>query len=373
MRALTFVIAVLFASVLFAEPAQALDDIILNDGQVRRAEILEVNADSIRVRGRPRSGGVATLTVPASRLDPHFFYGLRDARLGDDVQGRIQLALWAVEHGLFSRAKLQIQKAAEIDKEAVAQFRAEELPKIRDGIVAKVLASAKADMEEGRLEAAETKIEAILARAPDTPAGAEARDLLPVLDAKLRDQREAEKQAQREQLAEEARKAAEERDRLLEPANSQIEKAQALVSRALRDDSASRSLDHLRSAISTFGAARKRLQDLAENHADDAELVAEAQKGEQVCVDGMIEAHEHRADIFIWRGNLTSAREELAEARKLDPDNDDLDSLEQRIDQGETDTDWGLRWRRAAVGGGRPGGRFPARGGGVRGGGGRRR
>ena len=59
-----------------AGEALALDDVILADGSVRKAKILKVLDDGIEVKFSPRGGGTAQMKLPASRLDPHFFYNL---------------------------------------------------------------------------------------------------------------------------------------------------------------------------------------------------------------------------------------------------------------------------------------------------------
>jgi tetratricopeptide (TPR) repeat protein len=370
MRTPRLALLVLSLSVLSARAARALEDVILNDGSVHRAEILAVNEDSIRVRFSPKSGGTAELVVPAAKLDPHFFYGLRDKAAGDDAKAHLKLALWAVEAGLFSRARAQVAKAAELDPQLVKDIEEGKLPEIREGIATKILESAREDAEAGRLEMAEKKLELLLARLPDTDAGTSAVEDYQALAPRLEEARAKAEQAERERLDEAARKADEERAKLFEDVDKDVAEGRKDLRAGLTEDSEQQTLVLLGRAITHGESALKRLERLAKDHPDDAVLAKKIEEYRLLITRAMVNAHLKRADVYTWRGATNDARQEIAAARELDPENPDLATAEQAVDYRESDDALGLRWQRER----RAGLRFKAGGAGrAAGGGGRRR
>lgn len=74
---------------------------------------------------------------------------------------------------------------------------------------------------------------------------------------------------------------------------------------------------------------------------------------------GMVKAHLHRAEIYIFRGDAKEAQAEIAAAQAIDPENADVAAAAVRAEQAGDDFDiQERRWRRArtAAGNGRFGG-----------------
>lgn len=362
--------SLLIALSLAAAAGAFADTVILNDGTIRRGEILEVLEDGIRVRFTPKGGGTAEMRVNARRLDAHFFYALRADAVGDDAKARLKLAMWAFEAGLFSRARIQVEEASRLDPELVKDIREGRLPEIRDGIADRVLASAKADIDAGRDAVAQRKLEILLARLPDTEAGTAAVEVYQALRDEMRgrEAREAQerKEAELEQAAEEERKAAEERHRLLAPAERDLRRANDELSAGLTEDNEARALNRLGSAVSRGQSAVRRLDRLARDRAGDAKLMAEVEAQRKQATDLLVRAHLMRAEVEAWRGSTSRSRREIEAARKLDPDNPRITATEEAIANREDSDALELQWTRSR----RQGHRF--RGGGPAGGGGRR-
>ncbi|MFV1958326.1 MAG: hypothetical protein ACC662_02815 [Planctomycetota bacterium] len=347
--------------------ALALDEVILNDGSVRHADILEVLENGIRVKFRPKSGGKVEMVVPASKLDPAFFYALRKKAIGDNAEDHLKLALWAFDAGLFARAKAQIEEVARLDPQLVKDIEEGKLPEIREGIARKVLESAQKDVKKGRLERAEQKLQALLARMPDTGAGTEAVGIYKALlgqveekEAKLEEQRLA-------KMEEDQQKAERELRKKVEPIKRDLKAGKKYLSDGLTEDSESKALDLLKRAIQKGGAALQKLDKLAKDNPDDADLQQRIADVRRKTIAGMVQAYIQRADIYTWRAARTMARKELKKARELDPENPDITAAEGRVDDSESDDALGLRWQRNR----REGLRFGGRGlmGGARGGG----
>src|SRR5262245_21534856 len=364
-------IGIVLGSALLAGPASA-EEVLLADGNALDAKVLEVPEDAIRVTYSPKGGGTVTMDYPAARLDPPYFYGLRDQAAGQDAKAHIKLALWAVEQGMFSRGKSQVKKAAAIDPGLVKSIEEGKLPELRDVIADRILGSAERDIQAGRLEVAAGKLEIILPRLPHTEAGNKDRDVMKALEAK-EDEEEAKQEAKKAaedeaKLKEEEKKAAAERKKLLDGVWKGLKQGKKWMNEGLEEDSDSRALELLEKALGRGKEGLDDLDELVKTHAADATLVSEAQTWRRKVVAAMVRVRLHRAEIYLWRSSLNQARDEVKAAMALDPQNPDILTALSRIDDAQSDDDWGLRWRRGgAAGGGRFGG---GRGGG---GGGRRR
>ena len=349
-----------------AAPALAdVQDILLDDGRVVRGEILEIRDDGLRVKGGVKSGGQAEIVIRADLLDAEWFYGIRDKAAGEDAKAHLKLAMWALDRGLFSRAQLQVRRAAAIDPKLVKDILEGKLPDIRDGIAAKILESARRDAKEGRPANAVRKVEILLARLPDTPAGAEAADYLAELETQVGEKEKKDQDDARAKLAEAERKAQEDCDRLLTPVEETLTKGRARASAALGEDNQPKAVEMLGEALKMGDAALERLESLSKQKTDDAMFQGRVAELKTRITAAMVKGRLHRAEMFVWRGSHPQAKAEIAKVRELDPGNLDAEALETRIDESEEDTKDDRNWTRGARGDSRFGGR--------RGGGGGRR
>ena len=373
-----FLAAMLAAGTFLAAAGPALaavEDILLDDGTIRRGEILEIMDDGIRAKGRAKGGGFVELKIPDYKLDPEWFYDLKDKAAGNDAKAHLRLALWSIEKGLFSRAKLQVNRATQLDPALVKDIKEGKLPEIREGIAMRVLESARKDLKAGLAERALTKVELVLARTPDTPAGAEAVDFLPEVEAAVAAAAEKQKEDARTKLAEAEKKAEDERDRLLAPVEETLMKAKKLNSEGLCEDNQPKALEMIGGALKMADACVEKMDSLAKGHEGDEAIKARIADLRGRTVSAMVKAHLHRAELYVWRGSLPQAKAEIEKVEKLDPGNPEASALEARIAEIEEDNSDEQRWRRDGPGDSRFGGRRGGGGGGGSkggGGGGRR-
>jgi hypothetical protein len=340
-----------------ASPAWALEDILFEDGQVRRGEILEVLEDGIRAKGKAKSGGIVEMKIPESKLDAEWFYNLRDRAAGTDAKAHLRLALWALDRGLFSRARLQVRRATELDPALVKDIQEGKLPEIRDGIAAKILESARRDLKAGLADRALQKVELLLARMPDTPAGAEAADFLPEVEAAAVAKEEKDRADARAKLAEAERKAEEERDRALAPVEETLQKAKKLGSAGLQEDNQPKALEMVGQALKMAEGALERMDSLAKSHEGDEAMRARVAELRGRTVAAMVKGHLHRAEMYVWRGSHPQAKAEIEKVEALDPGNSAADALAARIAEVDEQNSEEQRWRRGGTGDSRFGGR----------------
>lgn len=346
-----------------AAPAAA-EDILLEDGTVYAGTVKELGTKEVTFELRMKGGATVTMKLPAARFDAAWLYGLLDAQAGQDARAHVDLAVWAVERGLFSRAKAQMLKAEELDPAFVAGLREGKFPEIRDGIATQLAASAEADVKAGRLDAAQQKLEVLVTRLSDTEGGNRARAMLPPLEEQIeaRDARLAEEA--RARLAEAERKAAEERARKLASFDAEKAKARKLAVEGLTEDDDGRALDLLGKALAKGDALLEQLDALAKGAGDDRELLAEVADRRARILQAIVKVRLHRCDLYVFRGMGQAATKEVAAAQAVAPDDPDVAAAAVRAARAEEGKDdiSDVRWRRAAT----TGSRFGRTGGGGR-------
>lgn len=340
------------------------DELITADGTTHSCEIVSVGEDGVVAKGKLKTGEAVELKVPVARLDAHWFYDRRDAAIGNDAKARVKFALWCVENDLFSRAKVQMKKAAAADPTMVEQLVAGKYPEIREKIAGRILASAEADLAAAKFEPARDKLEILLARLSDTEAGGKARETIRSLETRQTQVAAAEASEAQAKLDENARKAADARAKLLADVDAEYAKGREYAMEGLTEDNHGKALDLMEKALGRGDAATKKLDAIDKDHAADAELITEAKARRDKLRAGMVKVHIHRADLYMWRGSLPDAKKAIEAARAIDPTNPAIDAAMERLLAADDDDDWDRRVRpehRAS------GSRFGGRAGGGRG------
>jgi hypothetical protein len=337
-----------------AAPARA-EDVLLVDGTVFTGKVDKVEKDGVTIT-MAVGGGTATLKVDAARLDPAYFYGLLDGVADQDAKAHVELAVWCIEQGLFSRARLQMRRAEQLDPDFVRGLREDQFPEMREGIATQILASAEADVKAGRLDVAEQKYEVLLLRLPDTEAGGKSREAMAALQPLLEAREAQAAEAGRKKLAEAERKAAEERAKKFASFDPKLAELKKLALEGLSEDGDAKALSLLDTALTRAKARLADLDDLAKGAGADEALAQEVADRRGRIRRGMVKVHLHRADLYLYRGAVNDAKREVEAARALDPQNADVVAAAVRVAHHDADVDVSeQRWRRAraAAGSGR--------------------
>jgi tetratricopeptide (TPR) repeat protein len=352
MRLLTAVAA----AALVAWPAARAfaDELITADGTCHTCEVVSVAEDGVVAKGKLKTGEPIELKVPVARLDPNWFYDRRDAAIGNDAKARVRFAVWCVENDLFSRAKIQVKKAAEADPKLMEDLAGGKYAEIREKIAGRILASADADVAAQKFGPAREKLEILLGRLSDTEAGGKARDAVRALDAKEASADAARDAAEKAKLDEAAKKAAETRAKLLADVDDEYAKGKQLATDGLTEDQPGKALDLLEKALARGDAAMKKLDAIEKDPklVADAELMAEAKARRAKVTKGMVKVRIHRADLYMWRGSLSDAKKELDAAKAIDPTDPSINSALERLLAANDDDDFENRLRPVQHGGG---------------------
>jgi len=312
------------AAILVAQGAFAEDTLIFSrEGDVYHGKVLESTADSITV-DVDIDGTRSTHTVAAERFDPHFFYRVRDEALGDDVAGRIVLAKWAVDNGLFARAKAQMDLCRSIDPKAVEEFMKTEFPKIKEGIAASLIEAANKAFRVGSMTNAQKYASAILTKLQGTSQDEAAKALLVKIQAKIDEQEEKERAQIRRSDATnatiEANKQVALRDATLGPVEREIDGAETANQNGL----AGKNLTEQKSGFETAAARYKKAIQLCGDFSkktEDADLLKALSSMSATATEGAVQAYLNLANVYSSRGNYVKGTEYCNLALAVDPNN----------------------------------------------------
>lgn len=294
---------------LFGVPAWA-DDILLHDGHTLDATVVSSTEQGIAVSKTLPDGGAMKYKISASGLDPHWFYALRNAALGQDADGRMHLALWAYENGLFNQARAQYAKVQKLDPKVAAAFKGSLVPGLRAGIASTMLKGAKKRIRDGQFREAKSILAKVITALGDTPAAAAARALIPSVQQgveKGNRQREATVQHDADDAA---RTQLQDNDKRLDPVRAFIRQGLHLESRGLSAVHQTPALASFAGAVDQFHKALRRIAELRKEHAADAALQQSLASCFQTAAKGWIESHANRAQIFLTRADYTDAKRE---------------------------------------------------------------
>ena len=312
-----------------AEVCQAQDLIFLKDGTVMRGKVTGSDWKVVKVAAETEAG-TEDLTISVSRLEPFFYYRVRDKALGDDAPARIQLALYAFDNELYSRSKIQMQRAEAIDPKVVEKFRKETLPPLLEGFAAKVLRSAQRALRNGSTKMAKKYASAILTKAPNTKAAVEASALLEEVQKKI-DEKEDAQRAQRRKMAaqteaSEAKVAADKREAVLGPVEKAIDDGQRHNHRGLTTKQTTDAKDAFVQAGGKFEHALKMIATRRKDVTDKETLAHLDSLATQAKQEG-VDAYLNAANLLSARGSYKSALTMIHKALAIDPDSSEAKTL----------------------------------------------
>jgi tetratricopeptide (TPR) repeat protein len=333
----TLVVSIFFLAA--AGASQASELIFLKDGTVVKGEVTASTETSVTA-----VVGGTTYTVSADKFDPHFFYRVRDKALGNDAAGRIQLAKYAVMNDMFTRAKAQVDQAEAIDPEFVKKFRAEELPKIAEGIAGRLLKAARRAQRAGSTKMAKKYASIILVKFEGTKAEVEAETVLEEVQKTI-DDKTAALRAQRAKMAQQledakARLAAAERENVLKPVEKVLDSASRLNHLGLKAKGMTDAKNKFEAAGAKYENALRMVDKRLKNSTDE-EATKNLQHLQQEARDGGVQAYLNAANAYSSRGSYQNATKMTNRALALDPNSQEAKSL--RASVSTASGGWGFR------------------------------
>lgn len=348
MRVRYVILAALVTLCCFAADASAQGNkmmIYLANGHAFEATVLEADWDKVKL-SRDIGGGQATeITLKISELDPHFVYSEVSKSLGNDAKERINLAKFCVDHGMFARAKAEMDRARAADPAVVEEFMQTEFPKIKDGLADRILKHARQCATRGSHDAAKRYASLILTNFEGTAAEPEAEKLLDDIQAKM-DAKTAKKREQRrkseEAKEENAAKIVEQkRDSVLGPIEKAIDSASTINTRGLKTKNMGQARREFDAAGKKYESAIKKADKALEQGAPDEATTQSIQEMRATAVQGGVRAYLNAAHALSSRGTYQEATAFCNRALVLDPEN--AEALSARATISTTSGGWGVR------------------------------
>ena len=332
-----------FVALAITTTATAQDEQLLfaKGGAVYHGKVLSSDATSATVHLR---GEEKAITVDAAKFDPHCFYTIRDKALGDDANGRIELAKFCVDNDLYSRAKVQMDRARQTDPKVVEKFMETEFPKIKEGLAARVMASANRAFQNNSMKNAHNYASLILTKFQGTKVDAQAEALLTKVQAKIdadQEKRRAQRRKSEARSAEvDAKQEEAKRDSMLSPIEKAIDSAEKANNRGLTAKNLSKQKAGLESAASKYVHAMKQA-DAAAKSAQEPDLQKALGEMSATAKGGAIQAYINLANVYSSRGNYVKGTEYCNKALAIDPNNAEAKSARATIST--TTGGWGGR------------------------------
>lgn len=178
MKYLTIPAAILAATLLLSGFCQGQEvSIILKDGQTFVGEVLDVSADSVKVKYKT-ADGEKNGTFRIADLEVHSAYSILRQAAGDDAKAQLELAKFCMYNNMFTACIAHYHRAKDLDPAFMEKFDREEKPRLKENWAAKLLAKAERHIEKKKWEEAEEELSTILTYLFETKAADKARALI---------------------------------------------------------------------------------------------------------------------------------------------------------------------------------------------------
>lgn len=300
----------------------------LKDGTLVRAEIERVDRDRNRVQYTFYAGGGSGRTersldefAPQSQ-----FNMLRSTLAADDVEGRVQLAAFAVDNGLIAAAQREILKARDIAKDIgiapeVEARIMEEAVKALDGLLRGLL-------DEGKMKDANFILHEIMAGERITEA--QKSHFTQLVQSKSRQIQDA---AARERATARTAQLSVQRERQLKPLEDRLQRGKSLEQRALQNlSNQSQARSAYNGAVRDFDYVIKAAARLSDRHEDDSDFTAELASLSRQAEDEKISSLLSLASIYTTRGSFNDAMGSVGQVLAMDRENRQALNMRARIE-----------------------------------------
>lgn len=324
--------ALLFGAIVLAaalvRPADAqLKSLTMKDGSEVRVVILEDDGTTLKVRK-----GTKKFEIAYAELSLPSVYMLKADRTPKrDGKAQLALADWAVEQGLFQRAREHYFKAVDADgdlkEKAIAGYRR------ADQAQCKALLDLAKQAHEKKDEQTEEKVLShLMTTFPGSPEAAEADKMLEQLQLR------GETKSVLDRLDNDARKVA-------ERAKVHYDKAVEANKRGLRNTRReSQSAPRFEGALKHLATCSKLIKRIGEEYQQDDKVVARIKKVNGMIRDTEIQVLLNLGHVYTARQNFIKAQGYVGKALSIDPKNKDALAARGRIELAASSDRRG--WRR---------------------------
>jgi len=302
------------------------EQVLLKSGTEYMADVVSSSDQEMTIRF-VQAGTPVTLTLRRDQIAAPSWYRVRAIAIGDDARGRVELARFGAENGLFFQAERDLNRAVKLDPSLSAEVDVE-IARVRDGAALLLIALAREALERGDVTKAESLVSTTLTRYGGTAQADAARELVDRVAARkleLEEQREAERAAKL--VAQEAARQV----ALLDGARKKIETARKRNIEGLKHSSLSQAQGSFVASIRSYDQALREVDRiLAQDNGD--QLRSRVDEVRSVVIQEAIEVHVSLGSTYLVRGSFTTALTHANEALALDTRNQYAKEFRARVE-----------------------------------------
>ncbi len=317
---MTFVVS----AALLASPT---DLIVLNDGSKLIGRIKSVNAEGVSF-AYTHDGAAVIGTFARERLEPHSWFVVRSGAVANDAAARLELARYAIDHGMYAIAEHELDRVAALDA-SLEPAIVSERRRARDGAAKTLLGIARVALDKGDLDRAWALGGTVLTRYRGSASDADARAFVDELEGA---RAIAAEKAQVAARAESDRKEADARAAIMEPARQHFDKGQLRNVAGLKSSDLGEALNAFGAAAGHFQNAMKAAAAAADTNANDSKLVELARSIEFDARRSIARAHVNMGSLYVVRGSYVKALEHANHALAANPDDAYAEAFRARVE-----------------------------------------
>jgi tetratricopeptide (TPR) repeat protein len=320
--------------------------IALKNGKSITGKVVESTDDSVTFTFKS-NGTDVTSTLRARELEPSSFYAIRSASLTDSATDHLALAKYIADQGMYAQARMHYEIARSLDPAMIADFDKEELPKIKNGIAARLLASAKRNVERDKLDDAKRDLSTILTLAYETTSAPEAKTLIDNVYRELGRRSLAEASGQREQKdAAATKKFEDDQKQAFGPMLEAQERGRKLNGEGLQNTkSQTEAMQSFKSAAEQFKRGLQRLDTVEKDRGKDPDWAPVIGKYRESLTQELVDALVNAGNVALGRSAIPDAREFADQALAADPQSSYAQSFRASVEAAANSSDrWPKRW-----------------------------
>ncbi len=289
--------------------------ITLKDGSEVHGQLLSI--DDLQVTGVVHPDGEER-TYKREELTPGSWYMVRSRTVGDDARGRLELARFCVEKGLFGNAKAELEQVWDLD-ESLRDPAKELWQRANEGGATSLLQIAENALKRRQFANAKRLASLILTEYQDTAAAQRAAEILDELHTNEEATPSMQQQVHQPLTEAQVDKMRETDPRAVE-ARKFLERARERNLKGLKEKSLSAAVAQYEGSVADFRKVLEIADRVLLEEKDEPVIVERVTKLKGTITDEMVEAYINWAGVLATRGSYPNAGEVIDQCLTVVPD-----------------------------------------------------
>ncbi|MCZ6598501.1 MAG: hypothetical protein O7B99_12735, partial [Planctomycetota bacterium] len=306
----------------------------------RQARGVLISDDGISIQLRAQNGNVRTYAYGA--LDPRSIYRLMKAKTRpDDGSGRLVLANYARDNGLYAHARRHYKEALKADGSQVTAIEAS-LTTLRSLASNELLTEGREKLEKGDHRGAEKDLTAVINEFPLERAAETAAGLLADIDARQQEEYTRSVRDRSEAVAKALAGARKDYDKMVEKNREGL----------MNVRSQTRAIRSYKSAIKDGEKALKKIASVRKKNGDEPQYAAACEELDALVIEQVVQTSINLASAEMVRSSYNNALKSINVALGHAPKHAEAKAMRARIEDAAAESSgWGWGWRLGRAGG----------------------